>query len=126
LAFVLVLAAILARHLAGSAISMGILHAGFGFVAAAYSIALTERTLALAGDGQKALSTAILNATRLGGAALASFAAAAALKHRLLPGTWEFRGQSYTAYDGLVLVSAVISLFVLLALPLVRENPQKS
>ncbi|MFT5126900.1 MAG: MFS family permease [Rhodothermales bacterium] len=120
--FALVLLAIIGRQSANSALTMGILHAGFGFVAAAFSIALTDRTMALAGDGQKSLSTSMLNATRCGGVALASLIAAAILKHKLLPSSWQLGGQSFTAHDSLIILAGITTLLGIVGLPLLREH----
>lgn len=101
------------------AIVLGIAHALFGLVSAASSVAISSEMLAIIPEENKALSSSVCTSLNMTGGALSGLIAAGAIKAGALNSSWDFCGQTISAYDTLLLAYGGMLILMVVTLGLV-------
>jgi MFS family permease len=98
---------------------LGVMHAVFGGLTAAGSIAFSTEMLALIPAVRKSLSTSICTTMTLTGAALSGLLGAWGIRLGLFADSWTLAGGTRSAYDAVLLVYAVLIVLMTVTLGLI-------
>jgi MFS family permease len=107
-------------------ISVGIFNFLFGMALSASNIAISTETLALLPAENKALAVSVSTVLYNGGKALSGLLGSWALKLGILKESWTLMGAQMSAYDTLLLVSAVMIVLLVVTLGLVPSVVRKA
>jgi len=107
-----------------------LIHAGgcalaFSLVAGVAGVAATSQTLALIPAVNKSLSTALTISLIFAAMAFAGMFVSSAIGWEILSPSWQLFGQSYTAYDSLLLAFAGLTLLMLVTIGLIPKVVKK-
>ncbi len=105
---------------------LGVLHFLFGLTQAAVSIAVSTDMLNLIPPENKSFSTSLCVTLQFGGQALSGLLVAAALKMKILANTWQFMGNTLTAYDTILLGYGVLTVILVITLGLIPSVISKA
>lgn len=98
---------------------LAVVHMVFGGLAAAGSIAFSTEMLALIPAVRKSFSTSICMTMTMGGAALSGFLGAWGIQLGVFSKSWILAGGSLSAYDGVLMVYAVLIVLMTVTLGLI-------
>jgi MFS family permease len=135
-------AALLASHVSYAAVILGMLarhwfpwplmihvmlcSALFSMVAGIAGVAITSEALALIPERNKSLSTAVHMVLINWGVALAGLFISWALRWAIFEGRWSMLGQTFTDYDSILLLFALLVFLMLAAIGLVPKVVRKA
>jgi MFS family permease len=97
----------------------------FSLVAGVAGVAATSQTLELIPAANKSLSTAVTISLVCAAMAFAGMFVSSAISWETLSPSWQLLGQSYTAYDSLLLAFASLTLLMLVTIGLIPKVVKK-